>query len=205
MISGIILGAGASRRMGVPKQPLDLGGKAMIQHVLDVFTHSSLDEVVLVLSPALEWKPKASARLKVVLNPHANEGISSSVRVAMDGISAKSEAVVIGLADKPFLSVSTIEALVEAYRRSPSEIVVPVFRGKRGNPILFRRNLFRQLGTLNGDVGAKVLVESKKYSVEEVPVEDEGVLFDVDTPADLRKAKKMLAAWSGVAESESRK
>ena len=128
MISGIILGAGASRRMGVPKQPLDLGGKAMIQHVLDAFTHAGLDEVVLVLSPALAWKPKTSERLKVVLNPYANQGISTSVKVGMEGISAKSEAVVIGLADKPFLSVSTIEAVVESYRRSASEIVVPVLR-----------------------------------------------------------------------------
>jgi len=177
----------------------------MIQHVLDAFTHAGLDEVVLVLSPALAWKPKTSEGLKVVLNPYVNQGISTSVKVGMEGISAKSEAVVIGLADKPFLSVSTIEALVESYRRSASEIVVPVLRGKRGNPILFRRNLFRKLRSLKGDVGAKVLVESKEYSVEEVPVEDEGVLFDVDTPEDLRKAKEMLSSWSGVTEGKAGK
>ena len=180
--------------MGVPKQPLDLGGKAMIQHVLDVFTHSSLDEVVLVLSPALQWKPKQKKGIRVVVNPRPEEGISSSVRVGIDAVSPKSEAVVIGLADKPFLLESTIEALVNALRNSPAEIIVPLYGGKRGNPILFRRSLYRQLGLLKGDVGAKVLVESKKYAITEVPVDDEGVIFDVDTLSDLRRARKRIAA-----------
>ncbi|HYB45179.1 MAG TPA: nucleotidyltransferase family protein [Nitrososphaerales archaeon] len=196
MISGIILGAGASRRMGAQKQTLELDGKPMAQRVLDVFVRSSLDEVIVVLSPTTAWKPRRRKGLRIVINPRAGEGISTSVGAGLEAVDARSEAVVIGLADKPFLRKSTIEALVDAYRRSPAEILVPVYHRRRGNPVLFRRALFPQLAGLKGDVGAKVLVESGAYSVSEVPVDDEGVLFDVDTPEDLRKARKILSARS---------
>lgn len=205
MISGIILGAGASKRMGEHKQTLELEGKPMLQHVLDSFTHSSLEEVVLVLSPALPWKPRPRKRLRVILNPRAMEGISTSVKVGIDAIDPRSEAVLIGLADKPFLLGSTIEALIETYRRSSAEIVVPVHGKRRGNPVLFRKDLFQALRRLKGDVGAKVLVESGKYSVTEVAVDDVGVLFDIDTPEDMRRAKRMLTTGSRPTEREPRK
>ena len=191
--------------MGVPKQRIELAGKPMLQHVLDVFMRSDLDEVVLVLSPALHWQPKGRRRLRVVLNPRATEGISTSVKMGIQALDPRTQAVLIGLADKPFLLESTMKAIIETYRRSSAEIVVPVHRGKRGNPILFRRNLFQSLSRLEGDVGAKVLVESGDYEISEVPVDDEGVLFDVDTPEDLRKARKILSARSALGKGETGK
>jgi molybdenum cofactor cytidylyltransferase len=192
--------------MGAQKQALELGGKPMVQHVLDAFTHSTLDEVVLVLSPTLHWRPEPRRGFRVVLNPSAEEGISTSVKVGIHAVDPRTEAVLIGLADKPFLLGSTIDAMIGAYRRSSAEIIVPVHDGKRGNPVLFRKSLFRQLSRLKGDVGAKLVVESGKYSVAEVPVDDFGVLFDVDTPADFRKAKRMmLSAGSVMTERKARK
>ena len=205
MISGIVLGAGASKRMGAPKQRMMLARKPMLERVLDVFAQSSLDETVLVINPVLGWKGGRRARLRVVFNTRSREGISTSVKAGIDALDRRSEAAVIGLADKPLLRTSTIESLLDTYRRTNAQIVLPVFRGIRGNPILFRRDLFQHLRRLKGDVGAKVLIESNKYSVAEVPVNDAGVLLDVDTPDDLRRARRMVLARSALRKRKARK
>lgn len=191
--------------MGTPKQTLELAGKPMLERVLDAFAKSSLDETVLVLPPALRGRINRRAHLRIAVNTRSGEGISTSVKVGIDALDPRSEAVVIGLADKPLLRKSTIESLLTVYRRTKAEILVPVCRGRRGNPILFRRHLFEQLRRLKGDMGAKVLIESNKYSVAEVPVNDVGILLDVDTPDDLRRARKILRARSALGKRKAGK
>jgi len=191
--------------MGAPKQTMMIAGKPMLERVLDVFAQSSLDETVLVINPVLGWKGGKRARLRIAFNTRSNEGISASVKVGIDALDRRSEAVVIGLADKPLLRTSTIESLLDSHRRTRADIVVPVFRGKRGNPVLFRRGLYQRLCRLKGDVGAKVLIESNEYSVAEVPVNDVGILLDVDTPADLRRARRIVLARSALRKRKTRK
>lgn len=191
--------------MGARKQTLELAGKPMVQHVLDAFLGSGLGEVVLVLNPAISWRPRKRKGLRVVVNPRPDEGISSSLRTGLDAIDKRSKAVLIGLADKPLLKKSTIASLLHAYDQAPAEIIVPTIRGKRGNPVLFRRTLFGRLKGLKGDVGAKVLIEGGDYSVAEVPVDDVGILLDVDTPDDLQRARKVMSERSALSERKPRK
>lgn len=194
MTGGIILAAGASRRMGAEKQKLRIGSKSMLQRVVDLFSRSSLDEVVVVVSPSVSWRPSGRGRVRAVINEKAEEGISSSLRLGLDALNSRTESVVVGLADKPLLRAHTIESLLEVHRRSRADIVVPLYRGRRGNPVLLGRTLFGELRKLKGDVGAKVLIESNRFTVEEVRVNDYGVLIDVDTPRDLRRARRVFSA-----------
>jgi len=194
LISGLILAAGKARRMGTPKQVVKIGGKPMLQHVVDSFLASSLGEVVVVVRPGLPWKPKPSRRLRVVVNSRFGEGISSSVKFGLSSLSSGSEATVIGLGDKPLLLPSTIERLLVAYRRSGSKIVVPTYNRVRGNPILFQKSLYPWILELKGDVGAKRVINSNESEVLEVSVDDEGVLLDVNTPSDLERAVRTLAS-----------
>ncbi|MDV3244717.1 MAG: nucleotidyltransferase family protein [Nitrososphaerales archaeon] len=206
MISGLILAAGASRRMGAPKQSMNIAGKPMLQYAVDAFKDSRLGEVVLVVRAGLLWKPAAVGRLRVVFNPHPEEGISSSLRLGLTSINSRSEAVVIGLGDKPLLLPSTIRGLVSAYRESGSRIIIPTYEGMRGNPILLRKTLYGEMLRLRGDTGAKSVIKRHAESVLEVPVTDEGVLVDVNTPADIRAAERLLAARERLAaEGKSRK
>lgn len=194
MISGLILAAGASRRMGAPKQSLKIAGKPMLEHVVDAFSGSSLDEVVLVVRPGLPWNPPAKGLLRIVVNQHPEEGVSSSVRLGVRSIDDDSEAVVIGLGDKPLLRSSTIRALVSAFRESGSKIIIPTFDGIRGNPILFHRSLFPGMSRLKGDAGAKSVITRHAELVLEIPVSDEGIVADVNTLADVRAVQRLLAA-----------
>jgi molybdenum cofactor cytidylyltransferase len=192
MISGLVLAAGVSKRMGSPKQELKLAGKAMLDHVTDSFLSSGLAEVVVVIRPGISWSRKAR-RLKVVVNPRPSEGISESLKVGVRALNKRSEAVVVGLGDKPLVRPSTIDMLVSAYESSDSKMVVPTLKGTRGNPVLFDKSLLPELLRLRGDAGAKSIMEDNPRGVLEVPVDDEGVIVDVNTPADKEKVERILA------------
>ncbi|HUI86994.1 MAG TPA: nucleotidyltransferase family protein [Nitrososphaerales archaeon] len=192
MISGVILAAGSSTRMGRQKLLAKLGETTVLGRTMASFSSSRLEEVVVVasLSVADALRGSAEPRLRVVVNESPEEGISSSVKLGLSA--AKGRAAVIGLGDQPLVQPSTIDALVDAYERSGASIVVPVCRGRRGNPVLFDRSLFPQIMELEGDAGAKSVIARNAGLLNEVAVEDDGILTDVDTEEDLKEARKKL-------------
>ena len=191
MISGLILAAGLSRRMGRPKQEIMLRGRPMLTYAVDSFLASKAGEVLVVIRPGALWRGPAEAR--VVVNPRPSDGMSSSLRVGLRSLDPRTEGVLVGLGDKPALLVSTIDALIQASRESHAGIVVPTYRGSRGNPVLFDRALFPRLLRLRGDQGARELVRRDAASVQELAVDDPGVILDVNVQADVRKMGRLLA------------
>ena len=189
MISAIILAAGSSSRMGGPKQLLKLGKATVLEQVLKTFRASKADEVLVVLGVHSGVKKRRLPGAKVVLNPDSSGGISSSIMAGLGAIDRNSEAVLFGLADKPFVTVATINRIIESYVTSRIGIVIPVYRGRRGNPVLFARDFFDELGTLSGDVGGKAVIRRHAESIREVKVDDDGILVDIDTRADFERAK----------------
>ncbi len=121
------------------------------------------------------------------------KGMSGSLKAGLEALNHESRAVLIVLADQPLLSKKTLDVMVEGYLRTKSHIVVPKFRGTRGNPVLFDRSLFGELKSLTGDTGAKSVVERHPDLLLEVNVEDEGVVLDVDTRRDYDKVRGRLA------------
>ena len=188
VISAIILAAGSSSRMGVPKQLLKLGRVTVLEQVLKTFRASKADEVLVVLG-VRSVKRVRLLRARVVMNPDSSGGISSSISVGLGAIDRNSEAVLFGLADKPFVSVGTVNRIIESYQTSRIGIVIPVYRGTRGNPVLFARDFFDELRTLSGDVGGKAVIRRHAESVRELEVDDDGILVDIDTRADFEREK----------------
>jgi molybdenum cofactor cytidylyltransferase len=136
---------------------------------------------------------KASLKLSdemIVTNRAYASGMSGSLRVGLRAVGDEAEAVIIALGDQPFVSPRTVDAMIERYLRTRAAVVVPVYRGRRGNPVLFDRSLFPQLAEVVGDVGARSVVLKNEANLEEVAVDDEGVVVDIDTPADYRGASK---------------
>jgi molybdenum cofactor cytidylyltransferase len=193
MIAAVVLAAGVSSRMGKPKQTLPLDGVPMLERVLEIFRRSNVDKVVVVLgADAVEVKKRVKfGEELVVVNSGFAEGMSSSLKLGLKHVGREAEAVIIALGDQPFVLPTTIDMLVAAYKGSRARIVVPTYRGARGNPVLFDRGVFPQMATIRGDIGAKSVVQKNAADVLEVEVPDMGVLVDIDTPSDLDRRMKV--------------
>lgn len=185
MIMGVLLAAGASLRMGRDKLFLPWRGTSVLAATLEAWTSvEELDEILLVLrrvDPALQWD-----KVRTLVNEGAEEGMGSSLRVAVLALSARTEAVVVGLADMPEVASSTLRTLIEAWRPlGPAGIVAPVFQGHRGHPVVFGAGHIPALQVLGGDEGARSILVAHAADVRLVAVSDPGVLLDLDTPADV--------------------
>ena len=190
MISGIVLAAGASSRMGRAKQLLPFGSSTVLGCVLQAAAASGLGEVVVVLGEnASEIRRRADLRgVSVLTNPQPRAGLSSSIRTGLHGISGDAQGAVFLLGDQPLVDASVVNALLDAFRGSGAPLVVPEYAGHRGNPVLVGRCLFPQLAAVRGDRGARGLIRDFPHLVRRVPVDTEAVLVDIDTQRDYLEA-----------------
>jgi molybdenum cofactor cytidylyltransferase len=186
MIAAVVLAAGASSRMGRPKQTIPLHGVPMLEMALESFRRSNVGRVVVVLGAnAVEVRKRMRfAHEVVVVNEAFSEGMSSSLRLGLEN-TGEADAAIIAMGDQPFVLPDTINRMIAAYDESRARIVIPTYRGARGNPVLFDRSVFSQIKEIRGDVGAKAVVQRNAGQVLEVEVPDGGVLIDIDTPSDL--------------------
>jgi len=184
MITGILLAAGRSTRMGQPKLLLPWGRVQLVQHVAQTALRSALDHLIVVTGHRAEHVEAALAGLPVtpVHNAAFLDGQSTSVRAGIAALDANVEAAMVLLADQPLLQPSTIDALIAEYHQHQPLIVAPQYHGQRGNPVLFDRTLFSELGALQGDQGARPVLQAHRQQMHLVDVADEGVLLDLDTP-----------------------
>lgn len=172
--------------MGQAKQLLRVGGRVMLERTLGNVRASTVDEVVLVLGFSAESiRRELPAALldgvRVVINENFESGMASSLQVGLAAVSPAMGAALIVLADQPFVRPETMSRIVERYRESKAEIVVPYFGGTRGNPVLLGRSMFEEAMALEGDVGCRAIFAKHADSVHEVDVEDAGVVTDIDS------------------------
>jgi molybdenum cofactor cytidylyltransferase len=191
-ISAVVLAAGLGRRMGGTKMLADFGGKPMLVATVENILASCVDEVIVVTGHEDEKVRAALLKLNVRFahNPDYETGMASSLRVGVE--SAKNaDAVIICLGDMPRVSAQVMDRLIAAF--NPTEhrsIVVPTHQGQFGNPVLWGREHFDRLTTMQGDKGARHLIAGLKSDATEIEA-DSGVLMDADTPEDLNVLKTM--------------
>ena len=212
-IAALVLAAGASQRMGSPKQLLRLGEKTLLEHVLDAVRGANVDEIVLVLgADAAEIQGTVSTGgLVVVMNESYQQGMGSSLRRGLAAVNAKAEGVLVILADQPFVRTATLNSLIEYHRSHNTQIIIPMYKGFRGNPVLVDRSVFPELMKLQGEIGCRAIFGSHTENIQKVPVDDPGILQDMDTLADFRSMAALLdlqeearATLSANAEIEER-
>jgi molybdenum cofactor cytidylyltransferase len=188
VISAIVLAAGLARRFGSEK-PLALhDGKALVRHVVDIVSLPEVVDVIVVIPPSggSYEQALAGSRARTVVNEQPALGMSSSLRVGVRAIEHASQAVLIALADQPTIDRAVVESIVREWRTTHARIVAPTYRGERGHPVLFDRAVFGELLSIEGDRGARELIERDASGVRLVAV-DAGMPPDVDTAADLSK------------------
>jgi molybdenum cofactor cytidylyltransferase len=189
-VGAIILGAGLSTRMGSPKQLLRLGDETMLERVVDVAMRSRANPIVLVVganAPLIQEK-MGKEGVRVVINEQYILGIATSVKKGLQFIMDEVDALLIMLGDQPFLTPAFLDKLIESYENSGKQLVVPIYKGEQRNPVLFDKSLFHELLGLEGDEGAKKVVERNMDKCATVETEDESLFVDIDTPDQLVRA-----------------
>jgi len=196
--AGIVLAAGMSKRFGMPKQLLKLGGKTLVERVLEASLSSRLDRIFLVLGhhsePVLEQivDHKADPRLTIGINPAYRNGMSHSLRLGLEMARTDFPSVMFLLADQPLVDAEMIDRLLECFWSSNKDICVPVCGDRRRNPTLFSRRFYDQILALDGDVGARKIIRSHPANVHRVEMDDPPRFFDIDTLADLDRLKSLV-------------
>ncbi len=182
-ITGVILAAGQSRRMGEDKLLKNLNGEPLLARIIREVTTSQLDEVITILSKQnLELKHELAAKTRVLINPNAHQGLGNSLAFAVQNLTPKTEAVMVILADLAMLESHHINTLIAAHNGGITRACGP--NGQSGHPVIFDRRYFEELSQLSGDEGAKSLIRRHATAIQDVRFESEAPNFDLDTPED---------------------
>jgi molybdenum cofactor cytidylyltransferase len=195
-IEGIILAAGLSTRMGVPKLTLEIGCVPIIRHVVRAALESELHRVILVIGPSDSGSVEAlgpvatDPRLSQVVNPYPQAGMSSSMRTGMESLDRKAAGVMILLGDQPGITGNIINELLAAFRREQTKIIVPYVLGRRTTPVIFPATLFPELMEEAGDIGGRNVLKRHADQVVEFEMGQEYDDTDLDTPEDVDRARQ---------------
>ena len=186
MISAILLAAGQSKRMnGENKLIRKIRGVPLIKHSVKNILTSSIDELIIVLGHQKEIIEKLidkNEKIKFIFNKNFESGMASSIKTGLNNLSEKTEAFFICLGDMPMVNQNTYNHLIKS--RNNKEIIVPTYKGQQGNPILFSKSIKEKIITIQGDVGAKKILELNKSKILNVKITNQSIRKDFNTKDD---------------------
>jgi molybdenum cofactor cytidylyltransferase len=184
-VTGLVLGAGGSRRLGRPKQLLPFGSGTLLGHVVGVARSCAFGQLIVALGGSAS-DVRAGVDLTgadVIVNDVYGEGCSSSIAAALDIVDSRCEVLVLMLGDQPGVTRETVRALLAG--RGDAPLAVCRYDDGRGHPIAFSRRMFGHLAELHGDKGVWRLLDERAGDVAEVAVAGR-IPLDVDTSEDYR-------------------
>ena len=192
MIWAMILAAGESKRMGKPKLLLPFGEKTMIETVIDRVIQSKVEKILVVLGSNREKIEKkiGNLPLEIAVNPDFKEGMLSSVQRGLEALPEEAQAVLVFLGDQPSIPSEVIDSVIDAFRKTGKGIVLPVYKGERGHPVLIDMKYRHEVENLNPEVGLRELVYGQPDDILEVEVDDAGILRDINDIEDYTKEIK---------------
>lgn len=194
--AGIVLAAGSSRRMGRPKQLLDVGGKPLLELIVDQANASRLDEVLVVLGAEADQIRRRVdlGRAFVIINRDHATGMASSLRAGIAALDHDIDRAVVILGDQPAVTSSMLDELVDLQERSGVPAAALSFDGLLHPPVVLARALWPDLTALEGDVGCRALIRQRPELVATLPVEGSHKHpTDIDTPEDYESLMKLVA------------
>ena len=189
-VTGLVLGAGGSTRLGRPKQLLPYGERPLLEHTLNTARDCGFDQIVVPIGgAAADVRERVDfTGAEVVVNRAYGEGCSSSIAAALGALNQRCDVLVLMLGDQPGVTPDIVRALLDG--RGDAPLAVCRYDDGRGHPIAFARSVFAQLADLHGDKGVWRLLDERAGDVVDVPIAG-NVPLDVDTPEDY---KAVLAA-----------
>ncbi len=189
-IAGLVLAAGASGRMGSDKALALYQGRTFLASVVGTAREAGIEQLAVVLGHHADEIRQAVdlSGVQVVVNAHYHLGQTSSLQAGLRALAGGNyNALVLCLVDHPAVSSSTVRELITAYLDCRAPVVVPLFEGRRGHPVIISQELFGPIQALNSDQGANLVIRQYQDRTRAVPVSDSGVVLDIDDPQMLAK------------------
>jgi len=194
MVSAILLAAGESKRLRMPKLLLPFGKSTVLEQTIDNLLNSMVDEVIVVLGYRAEemMKKLANRPVKIAINPIYHQGMSTSIVKGLSLVNDKAQAVMVALADQPLINSQTINRLIEESLGYDKGIVIPTYQAERGHPIIFASEYKEELLGLKGDIGGKQTIKEHPNDTLEVIADSNAITMDINTIKDYYTHLKLI-------------
>jgi molybdenum cofactor cytidylyltransferase len=190
MLAAVILSGGSSSRMGSPKALLPYQGKPFLEHLLQIARHPKIGVRRVVLGAHAESIAKEVhlSADEIVINDEWEKGQLSSIQAGIRSLPAGTEGMLLCLIDHPLISEALVNELIEAFYTKHAPIVLPVYEGRRGHPVIFAAALYQELLEAPLDTGARAVVWAHATEVVEVPTSEQGCVLNLNDPETLQRA-----------------
>ncbi len=193
-VTAIVLAAGCSTRMGAQKLLLPLGARPLVRWSVEAALASQATETIVVVGHESDDVARALDRssVRLVANPDFAVGMSSSLQAGIRAVRRGSDAVLVLLADQPFVTAALLDALIARFEETGEQVIRPSYEGRAAHPVLMSAALFPEILRQQGDVGGRAVVERHAGEVGLLPVDDPWLIADIDTDEDYRAAREKV-------------
>jgi molybdenum cofactor cytidylyltransferase len=180
-IAGVILSAGASRRMGTPKALLELDGETFLDRLIRLFSLVASPVIVVLGCQAEQIRSRIqrAGQAVIVVNPDPERGMLSSLQCGLEAVPHEAKAVMFTPVDHPHLEISTLQRLVSQF----ALVTIPTYEGQHGHPVLIRRPLIAELLALPPAAQASDVIHCYRSQTSYIEMDDPAVTEDIDDPA----------------------